>query len=257
MRIVMPGILLAVVLVLFAGLPGLAVAGPVVLFDEGHGQRFLPGLEGPLHLSGLAGVFKEAGYTLRTSPAPLSYNLLKGIDVLIISGAFKPLGREEIDAVQAFVASGGGLAVMLHIAPPLAGLLHRFEVDFTNGTLREANHVIEGNPLDFRVTDLANHPLLAGLDSFSVYGTWALRGTAAYARNLARTTSRSWVDLNRDNQSGRDDVVQSFAVLVGGQLGDGRFAVFGDDALFQNRFLDSRNRQLALNLAGWLNTRHP
>ncbi|MDT8440638.1 MAG: DUF4350 domain-containing protein [Desulfuromonadales bacterium] len=230
----------------------LAQAQPVVLFDEGHGQRFLPGQSGPLHLSGLADVLREAGFRVQSTPAPLSHTLLRNVDLLVISGAFTPLQPHEIDAVQAFVASGGGLAVMLHIAPPLAGLLHRLEVDFTNGTLREENHVLGGNPLDFRVTDLAEQPLFVGLDGFAVYGSWALRGTVPRVAELARTSARSWVDLNRNDRLDNGDGQQPFAVLVGGSLGDGRFAVFGDDALFQNRYLDQDNRQLAINLARWL-----
>jgi len=229
-----------------------ALAEPVVLFDEGHGQRFLVGQQGPLDLSGLGELFENAGYTLLTSPAPLTPELLKGVDTLVISGAFISLKPEEVDAVQAFVASGGGLAVMLHIAPPLSNLLARLEVDFTNGTLREMKQLIGDNPLDFRVTDLTPHPLFENLDGFSVYGSWALRGTAEFAKDLARTTDHGWVDLNRDNRLGKGDAAQTFAVLVAGELGDGRFAVFGDDAIFQNRFLDNDNRQLASNLARWL-----
>jgi hypothetical protein len=41
-------------------------------------------------------------------------------------------------------------------------------------------------------------------------------------------------------------------VVVTGELGAGRFIIFGDDAVFQNRFLDRQNRQLAKNLARWL-----
>ncbi|PLX78033.1 MAG: DUF4350 domain-containing protein [Desulfuromonas sp.] len=234
-----------------------ALAEPVVLFDEGHGQRFLVGQEGPLDLSGLGEVFKGTGYTLQTSPAPLTTELLKGADILVISGAFISLRPEEVDAVQTFVASGGGLAVMLHIAPPLSNLLARLEVDFTNGTLREMKQLVADNPLDFRVTDLTPHSLFENLEGFSVYGSWALRGTAGYARDLARTTDHSWVDLDRDNRLSKGDVAQTFAVLVAGELGDGRFAVFGDDAIFQNRFLDSDNRQLASNLARWLGSLTP
>ena len=229
-----------------------ALAEPVVLFDEGHGQRFLVSQEGPLDLSGLGEAFKLNGYSLQTSPAPLTADLLKEVDILVISGAFIPLKAEEVDAVQAFVASGGGLAVMLHIAPPLGSLLQRFEVDFTNGTLREMNQLVAENPLDFRVTDLTPHPLFENLEGFSVYGSWALRGTADYAIELARTTDHGWVDLDRDNRLSKGDVAQTFALLVAGEIGDGRFAVFGDDAIFQNRFLDTDNRQLASNLARWL-----
>lgn len=229
-----------------------AAAQPVVVFDEGHGQRFLAGNEGELDLSGFAATFKEAGYVVEVSPAPLTAGLLAKVDVLVISGAFAPLAPAEIEAVTAFVENGGGLAVMLHVAPILRDLLHRLEVDFTNGTLRETAHVIGDNPLDFAVRDLQPHPLTEGLEQFSLYGTWALRGTAENMQVIAKTEAHAWVDLDRNNRLTMGDAVQPFGVLVAGQMGQGKVVVFGDDALFQNRFLDETNRRLAANLAEWL-----
>ena len=48
------------------------------------------------------------------------------------------------------------------------------------------------------------------------------------------------------------DAVQSFAVAIAGQSGSGRFVVFGDDAIFQNRFFKGNNQVLGRNLARWL-----
>lgn len=235
-------------------LPQPVLAAPVVLFDEGHGQPFLAKGERPLDLSALAGVFSAAGYEVRTSSQPLEPSQLVGIDVLISSGAFQPFTPEEVAAVREFVARGGGLAVMLHIAPPLAGLLHALEVDFTNGTLREQNNVIGENRQDFRVRDLSSHPLNDGLQDFAVYGVWALRGTAPSVAIVAQTGAHGWVDLNRDGKLSIGDAVQPFGVAVAGTFGQGHFAVFGDDALFQNRYLEGSNRVLAVNLARWLHT---
>ena len=239
-------------LFLVAAAPQALLAAPVVLFDEGHGQPFLARGERPLDLSALAGVFTAAGCEVRTSGQPLDGWALAGVDVLVISGAFQPLTTEEVTAVRAFVTRGGGLAVMLHIAPPLAGLLHAFAVDFANRPLQEKDHLIDGSPQNFRVFDLTAHPLTAGLTDFAVYGVWALRGTAPGVDVVARSGADSWVDLNQDGQVGPGDAVQAFGVAVAGTLDQGRFVVFGDDALFQNRFLEGNNRLLASNLARWL-----
>ncbi|MCM2264291.1 MAG: DUF4350 domain-containing protein [Desulfuromonadales bacterium] len=236
----------------FLWLPQTVLAAPVVLFDEGHGQPFLASGERPLDLSALAGIFTTAGYEVRTSSQLLDSSKLAGVDVMISSGAFQPFKPEEVAAVLAFVERGGGLAVMLHIAPPLAGLLHTLEVDFTNGTLREQSNVIGENRQDFRVRDLSSHPLNDGLQDFAVYGAWALRGTAPAVEIVARTGAHGWIDLNRDRQLSAGDAVQPFGVAVAGTFGQGHFAVFGDDALFQNRYLEGSNRALAVNLARWL-----
>lgn len=234
------------------GLPGISLAAPIVLFDEGHGQPFLAGGERPLDLSSLAKVFTAAGYEVRTSSQPLDSSQLTDIDVLVSSGAFQPYTPTEISAVKAFVEQGGGLAVMLHIAPPLAELIHAFEIDFTNYTLREKSDLIGNNPLNFRVRNLEAHPLNNGLHDFAVYGAWALRGTAPNVTIVAQTGAHGWVDLNQDGQLSTGDAVQPFGVAVTGIYGQGRFAVFGDDALFQNRYLQGGNLVLAGNLAHWL-----
>lgn len=232
-----------------------AAAAPLVLFDESHAQQFLVGGEGPLDLSGLGELLRTDGYAVEQQAGPLTPEALARADVLVMSGPFKPLDDAELQAVMNFIDGGGGLAVMLHIAPPVGPLLERLEVDYTNGTLRESALVIGDNPLNFQVVDLVEHPLTAGLEGFSLYGAWALRGTAPHVRVLAETGERSWVDLDRNNQLSSSDAVQKFGVMVAGELGRGRYVVFGDDALFQNRFLDGPNRQLALNLVRWLSFR--
>jgi hypothetical protein len=246
-------ILTVLTLGLFLCLPALATAAPVVLFDEGHAQQFKVAGDRPLDLSGLAAVFTAAGYQLRTTTQALDATVLADVDALVISGPFQPIQPAEVAAIRAFIGRGGGLAVMLHIAPPADGLLEALEVAFSNGTINEKANIIGDNPLDFKVTDLvAGHPLTAGLASFALYGGWALQPTAPGTEVLARTSAHAWIDLNRDRILNQGDAMQPFAVLVAGTSGQGRYAVFGDDAIFQNRFLTEENRQMADNLARWL-----
>lgn len=223
-----------------------------VLFDESHGQQFLSGSEDSLGLSGLAGLLKERGFTLRASKEELTKETLTDVDLLIVSGPFLPFSDAEIKALTAYLEGGGGLLLLLHVAPPVRDLLHHLDVDFSNGTLREAHHAIDGNPLDFKVNVLADHPVTNGLDGFSVYGAWALRSTAEHVSILAQTSPQAWIDLNRDGRLSNGDAFQSFGVLAVGAIGQGRYAVIGDDAVFQNRFLDEDNRALAAKLSNWV-----
>lgn len=232
-----------------------ATAAPLVLFDESHAQPFRINQDGPLDLSALAELYRNNGYDVQSHTGALTGQALAATDLLVLSGPFAPLSDAELQVVLEYLARGGGLAVMLHVAPPMRQLLHRLEVDYTNGTLRETNGVIAGNPQDFRVAVLADHPVTADLRGFSLYGAWALRGTAPDVRIIAETSQRGWVDLDRNNQLTPGDAVQPFGVMVAGALEGGRFVVIGDDALFQNRFLDEDNRQLALALARWLTSR--
>ncbi len=233
-----------------AGLP--AGAKPVVLFDQAHGQQFLARGKGPLDLSAFAGVFEEEGWTVRPSRAFLTTEALASVDAVVISGAFAPVGAGEIEALARFLNRGGRLCVMLHIAPPVDPLLYRLDVAIANGVIRERENVIDKDPVSFRVTRFEQHPLTRNLDSFSIYGGWALRNLSENARIIASTSPSAWIDLNGDGVQGRGDAVQSCGVAVAGRLGSGQFALFGDDAIFQNQFLRDGNLTLARNLVAWL-----
>jgi hypothetical protein len=229
-------------------------AKTTVLFDQGHGQRLVMEGDRDLDLSRFAGVFRDAGYNVASVDTPLSADLLVDIDALVLSGPFKPYTPEEIEAIAAFVERGGTLCIMLHIAPPLATLLNRLGVEHSNGVIREQENILDRNPLNFRVPLLTDHPLFKGVRQLSLYGSWALLENRPGVEAIARTTPVAWVDLNGNGQFDPDDAQQSFAVVVAGRSGSGRFVVFGDDAIFQNKFLTGDNLILARNLAAWVVT---
>jgi hypothetical protein len=239
-------------------LVGLAVpalaGGPVALFDQGHGQRFVIEDTGELHLSQLAEVFHNSGYEVRSTKALLNADVLQGVAVLVTSGLFQPYTGEELKAILAFVDQGGGLSVMLHIAPTYGNLLQALGVLASQGVLNEGEGVLEGNTLNYQVKSFSDHPLTAGIDHFSLYGGWAVMdsGRDPAVKTVAFTSRSSWIDMDRNRQRSPQEVAHSFGVVVAGERGKGRFAVFGDDAIFQNRFLDEANRKLAANLASWL-----
>jgi len=237
---------------LFAGGRAHGARPVTVLFDEAHGQRFLAEKDGPLDLSALATLFRDEGLQVRTNGQPVTDHVLSGVDVLVISGPFAPYTPAEIDATTRFVSRGGRLCVMLHIGPPVAELLHRLNVSISNGVIRERENVINDDPLNFHVTRLTPHALTRNLDAFDVFGAWALLSTSENATVIAETGPNAWVDLNGDQKLSAGDAVQAFGVVVAGQLGKGRFAVFGDDAIFQNRFLTGGNLALGKNLVRWL-----
>jgi len=238
--------------VLLLSLQSVGLAAPLLLFDQAHGQRFVVDKDGPLHLSSLAAILQEEGFSVKTGSERFSEETLRGVDAVVISGAFAPLDRTETDALANFFARGGKLAVMLHIPSPVADLLHRFNADFTNYVLFERKNVIDNDPRNFQVKNFASHSLWSSLTHFSLYGGWALTNTAERTEIIAATSGEGWVDLDGNGKLTQGDAVQSFGVVVAGTSGAGSFVLFGDDAIFQNRFLDEQNRQLAHNLARWL-----
>lgn len=242
--------LMCIIVLLGAAVAGTAEAGQTVLFDNSHGERFVIDDNGPLQLSGLAGILRSAGTRVVAGDKAISDTTLEGIDALVISGAFRPLSPAEVDAVVRFMQKGGKLAVMLHIAPPMESLLARLQVSYTLGPIQENQNAIDGNPLNFRVKHLGDHPVFRNVKSFSAYGVWGLlpRGSGKIE---AATSPRAWVDVVGDGVQ-RAEETASFGIAVAGDVGKGGFIVFGDDAIFQNTFLDEDNRALAANLAAWL-----
>lgn len=244
----------ALLLALLSSAPALAggPVPPVVLFDEGHGQLFRAAGDRPLDLSSLAAVVTGLGASVRTSRDALTPGSLAGVRALVVSGPFAPVTVAESDAVVAWVEAGGSLVLMLHIESPLHVLLSQLGVAVTNGVLREEAGVIRGEPLNFRVSRFARHPLTKGLAAFSVYGAWGFRPAGPGVEAIASTSDRAWLDKNRDGVFDPGDSRHAFDVAVAGRRGRGRFAAFGDDAMFQNQFLRGDNGQLARNLVRWL-----
>lgn len=246
---ILPRLFLLLILIVSACPAGAAEKRPVVLFDEGHGEQFLAGQEAPLALTQLAGLFARQGFQVRSAREPLTPALLAEVDAVVISGPFSPFLAGEIEALYDFVDKGGRLAIMLHVAPVTSTLLARFDVIHSNGVVREsAPAQIEGDALNFHVTDLGSEPLFSGIDQFAVYGCWALASEGELSRIAATSSENSWIDLNKDRNYSGEDARQAFGIVALGNVGKGNFVIFGDDAIFQNRFLTATNRLLAENL---------
>lgn len=249
-KIIIFGIHFAVFLI---SVSSLSLAGQrTVLFDEGHGQKFLVEQNGPLDLSELSNLFQKEGLRIKTSKGEITNEVLVGVDALVISGAFVPLAPPEIETIVRFVEKGGRLCVMLHIGSPVANLLHRLNVSISNGVVHEQENQIHNKELDFYVTELKRHEIMRGVKRFSIFGGWALLNTEENSEIIAQTGTKAWVDLNRNNKLDKGDALQSFGLVIVGKWGIGEFVVFGDDAIFQNRFLTEENALLGKNLARWL-----
>ena len=242
-------IVLAIVLWL---LPATSAADSIVLFDEAHGQRFTSGGAGELDLSKLAGMIKKNGGDVRALKEPIGPKTLEGVKALVISGPFSAFTTEEVEAIKAFLHGGGRLSIMLHIGPPVTSLLDGLNLLYSRGVVNEKNDVIGGKATDFRLTRLEKHPATEGLSDFAVYGSWAVKNNGPEAWVIARTGPRAWRDVNRSRSFDKGEPVDSFGIVVAGEFAKGSYLVFGDDAIFQNRFLEGSNLRLAENLAAWL-----
>lgn len=233
--------------------PALSFGGPVALFEQAHDQRFVIEGTGELDLGTLAGVFEDAGFEVRSTTEPITSEALQGVTALISSGSFKPFSTAEIEAVSKFIEGGGSFSMMLHIPMTYQGLLDSLGVVASSGVVNDDENPIDGKTQNFKIVNFSKHPLIDGLDSFNVYGGWALLGRDMDVRTVAYTSKKGWIDMNRDRvRDPRGEPLHAFNLVVAAEKGEGRFVVFGDDAIFQNQFIEGGNRALAQNLAKWM-----
>jgi hypothetical protein len=225
---------------------------PLVLFDQGHGQRFAVEDSNPLGLSRLAEVLREEGAQVGTLTGRIDNASLAAAKALVISGPFASFEEPEVEAIAAFVMRGGRVTIMLHIAPPATSLLDGLGVTSSMGVINEVEATIGDVALNFYVLRMERHPLTSGLKNFAVYGGWAVQNMGRNAIVIARTGPGAWLDANGNRVYDLGEPVESMGVVVAGRAGSGSFLVFGDDAIFQNKFLEGSNLALARNLAEWL-----
>ena len=239
-------------LCLATGLSASCVHASTVLFDEAHGQLFHVGKSGDLDLSSFGDVFKTEGIDVKINSEELRDASFNGIDALVISGPFSAMEAPELGSVLHFIQKGGRLCLMLHIPFPVAPLLQELAVRYSVAPVNERINIIGNDAKNFTIRSLQSHAITNGLQSFNIYGTWGLINAADNAKVIASASPSAWIDKNRNNTLDRGDGIYPYGVLVVGTLGKGSFAVFGDDAIFQNKFLVKENLQLAKNLARWL-----
>jgi hypothetical protein len=141
---------------------------------------------------------------------------------------------------------------MIHISPILIPLLEKLEVEPINGVVNESENIIGGNQKDFFVNRLEKHPLTHGIRQFSTFGAWGLTTKKGNAQIIAKTGPKAWIDSDRDGKISKADKIGEIGIIVAGAKGSGQFVIFGDDAIFQNRFLKDENLLLGKNLINWM-----
>ncbi|PZG11151.1 DUF6421 family protein [Nonomuraea aridisoli] len=241
-------------------------AFPRVLFDEAHSESWTIRREvaeavNPAHpddssYAGAARVLRHLGHTVtaRTEGA-LDADALAGQDVLVIAhpsgerwerttGQGSPVfSAAELDAVESFVADGGGLVVLAEeeqdkYGNNLGELLARFGVRVRHTTVRDPKHAhrdVATWVLGERSTESG---LLAGVRTACFYRAGALEVSAPEAVVLFASSPSA------------DPAGAPLAVAL--RHGAGRVVVFADSDLFGDDSLDDYDhRRLWGNVVTW------
>ncbi|MEK9137929.1 MAG: DUF4350 domain-containing protein [Bacteroidota bacterium] len=243
------------VLQILCVLPGTAAQPRVALFDRAHGELFGPTGSHPLDCSTFASLFKEEGYVIKTQDRAITPDALRGVSVLIISGAFKDLAVSEVDVIERYVRGGGNVIVLLHVSSPVARLTERFGIIVSNATVYETDKEaqIDEKPYNFFVSRFHSHPIVSGVKRMAVYGSWALMCEGKNARLLAMTSPKAYADITGNKKLDPEDPIQAFGIVASSETDAGKVLVVADDTVLSNGFItEVDNIRLARNIVRWL-----
>jgi hypothetical protein len=240
-----------------------------VLFDEFHSEAWTirPALARtmqPAHPQDAsyalaARVLGEESFVVEpNTDARLSAALLQEWDVLVIAHPSSPawerttglgsptLGPEEIDAIQEFVAGGGGLIVLGETEQDKYGnnlnrLLERFGIRLENDTVQDYKHNL--NAPSWILAELGQGERGRGGDLLArVHAACLYRATTISSTNGARVLARSHATASTPGAP----------LIVAAEHGRGRVVVLADSDLFGDDCLDQLDhRTLWLNLCQW------
>ncbi|MFC4119248.1 DUF6421 family protein [Nonomuraea zeae] len=251
-------------------------AFPRVLFDEAHSESWTVRREvaeaiNPAHpddnsYARAAGLLRHLGHTVtaRTDGA-LSAEVLAEQDVLVIAhpagdrwerttGQGSPVfGADELDAIQSFVAAGGGLVVLAEeeqdkYGNNLADLLGRFGVGVEHATVRDPKHAHRGVATWVLARPAVASGLLAGVRTACFYRSGVLTLTAGPAEADGGVPAEATVLFATSPDA--DPAGAPLAVAV--RYGRGRVVAFADSDLFGDDSIDDYDhRALWGNVVTW------
>ena len=215
------------------------LVGTCILFDEAHRERNTISSDRASELEPAHPEYRLFGrmaedlsqiHQLDWGTGELARDVLEDYRLLIISAPLDRFGEEEIEQVEAFVKSGGGLLVLgdSHIGPPVNDLLRPFGIHLLeDGVIRSTSGGPDPEDVASYVST-ANHCVTDGISVFS--GNW---GTAIDSTGEATVLLRSgadvWHDADADGNQDSAEVEGPFATGAALEYGEGRVVVLSDN----------------------------
>lgn len=263
--------------------------GTTVMIDAGHHNFFTKdGLYKPF-----AAVLEADGYKVESYKGTFTTAALGNADVLVISNALNQYNIDhrtlpvlsaftdsEIEAVVNFVASGGGLFLIVDQMPypgAASTLAARFGIDLANASIGELNgNRLRPPPTLFKKSEgrVGDHAITRGRNneeaieqvaSFSGTG-FPVTGTAVSLIHFGQNAVLLFPNAERqfDENTARASV-PGWSQGVAIEHGNGRVVIFGEAAMFTSQLSRGdnpprglrypgaeENEQLLVNIVRWL-----
>lgn len=238
---------------LTAALVRLAGAAPTVAYlVQGHGEGAADDHDGRRGLSGTVRSLEADGFTTRHLVG--AAKVPEDAQLVVVAGPTRDLHAQEVEALVAYVAKGGGLLVLAEppTPPSVRGLLERFGIELGDDVVvDEPSRLLGADGLTARVAFLNQTLAPAGLE------VGALLPLAQTIRLVARpgvesdylavTSESAWADVSRRALDGTAPVFRAgtdrpgplpIAVFARLDPGGGRVVVVGDVDFATNLHLD-------------------
>jgi len=251
-----------------------------VYFLEGHGERPLTGEVGESKdgFSRAAEALRNENYQVETLLLGRVGQVPEDADVVLLAGPARPLPREEHEALQAYLAGGGALMMLLDPRTRVGVTedLERWGVALGDDVVVDRLQGFFGRAATPFAGEYAAHPITQDLrEAVLFHVARSVRPTeAAGARftEIVKTSPDSWAERDIEAFFGEgtaelapEDLRGPVSLAVAGEplLAAGpdegeegaspRLVVFGDSDFAANQLLDSyRNRDLFVNSVNWL-----
>jgi hypothetical protein len=127
-------------------------------------------------------------------------------------------------------------------------LAMRFGFGLSPAVLRTTNPGSDGNPVNLTCTTIEKHALTKDVGAVRILGGWALVPSPP-SQIIVGTGTDAWFDADGNKQLTSVDAKGPFGMVGARQQGKGVFIISGDDAVFANIALASKdNMQLFDNV---------
>jgi hypothetical protein len=204
---------------------------------------------------------RQKGYEVaanRTSPLTLS--LLSQYDVCVLALPTQPFAPEEVAALKAFVANGGGLLLLADAfggGTVLNPISQEFGITINSDVLADWDDSRPIRPFHFFIhTWPRPGPLTAYVDLVMYdWGSSLTLQEPAWA--FGTGDPDTWID-DGDGQQEPGETIGSPVGMAAAEYGAGRVVAIGDANLFMNMYSrEFDNAQLSVNVVDWLAGEEP
>jgi hypothetical protein len=228
--------------------------GQIVLFDVAHSEIFGPKNTSDLGQSAAVARMRTAGLRVVATHTPFTSAMLRGVSGVIISGNMQPLAADELTALEQFVTRGGIVLVTVHIAPLDQNIGQLFGFGFSPGVLQTSNPAVGEDPVNLTCTTIEKSVLTQNVHAVKVLGAWALAPRPP-STIVVGTGADVFLDMDKSGTLTSADMKGPFGMVGERQMGKGVLIMSGDDAVFANIALASKdNMQLFDNVVAAMKT---